>query len=179
MSYQTHSYPSESAITKTTLLQAAAASAFFGVALFFGVAFFAAGFAAFFACGFEGLAGPLVTRPDFVLPRIFFSSTTAGAGAAVFLVVRLAPVLDLGFAALDAGLALVVVVDFFAAAGLAFVVVVFLGAAAFLVLGAADLVLVVSFFAAGFFSVGLAAGSFFASLTVPDVPETCVSLDKH
>jgi hypothetical protein len=29
--------------------------------------------------GFEAFAGPLVTRPDLVFPRTFFSSTMAGA----------------------------------------------------------------------------------------------------
>ena len=29
--------------------------------------------------GFEAFAGPLVTRPDLVFPRTFFSSTIAGA----------------------------------------------------------------------------------------------------
>jgi hypothetical protein len=58
---------------------AAAASAFFGVADFLGVAFFAAAFlgaAAFLATAF---AGVLVTRPDLVLPRTLGSSTIAGA----------------------------------------------------------------------------------------------------
>jgi len=47
-----------------------------------GVVFFAGVFlgAAFLPLtGLEGLAGPLVTRPDLVLPRTFFSSMIAGA----------------------------------------------------------------------------------------------------
>ena len=48
---------------------------FLGVDFAFG-AFFVE--AVFFA-GLVGLAGPLVTRPDLVLPRTFFSSTMAGA----------------------------------------------------------------------------------------------------
>ena len=54
---------------------------FFGVLSFLGVAAaFFLGAAAFFAAGLEAaLALVLVTRPDFVLPRTFFSSTTAGA----------------------------------------------------------------------------------------------------
>ena len=35
--------------------------------------------AAVFFAGLAALAGPLVTRPDLVLPRTFFSSTMAGA----------------------------------------------------------------------------------------------------
>ena len=58
-----------------------------GVAVFFGVAAFLAGVAAFFfdgadavfLAGLVGFAGPLVTRPDLVLPRTFFSSMMAGA----------------------------------------------------------------------------------------------------
>ena len=55
-----------------------AASVFFGVADFFGVAFFAVDFltGAFFVVG---VAFDLVTRPDLVLPRTLGSSTTAGA----------------------------------------------------------------------------------------------------
>ena len=106
----------------------------------------------------------LVTRPVLVLPMTSFSSTIAGAGAAVFFV-RLAPELDVGFAA-----AFLVVVAFLAA-GLAAVlalVAVFLGAA---FLAAADLGFAAAFFAAGFFSVaGLEAGSFLASLMGPEVP---------
>lgn len=34
---------------------------------------------AFFEAGLADVAGPLVTRPDLVLPRTFFSSTIAGA----------------------------------------------------------------------------------------------------
>lgn len=53
-----------------------------GVAFFTDAAFLGAA-AAFFGVFFvEGLAGSVlffVTRPDFVLPRTFFSSTTAGA----------------------------------------------------------------------------------------------------
>lgn len=53
-----------------------------GVAFFADEAFLGAA-AAFLGVFFvEGLAGSvlfLVTRPDFVLPRTFFSSTTAGA----------------------------------------------------------------------------------------------------
>ena len=56
---------------------------FFGVAFFAGVlvgVFFALGVAAFFLADPSlDFAGPLVTRPDLVLPRTFFSSTTAGA----------------------------------------------------------------------------------------------------
>ena len=50
-----------------------------GVAVFFGVVDFLDVFldAAFF--GTAVFAGPLVTRPDLVLPRTFFSSTIAGA----------------------------------------------------------------------------------------------------
>jgi hypothetical protein len=59
----------------------AAASVFFGVAAFFGVAFLAEAFfgvAAFFAeDDVEVLV--LVTRPDLVLVRTFGTSTTAGA----------------------------------------------------------------------------------------------------
>lgn len=57
-------------------------SAFFGVAFLADAVLFGAAFlGVFFA---EALAGAgsalfLVTRPDFVLPRIFFSSMTAGA----------------------------------------------------------------------------------------------------
>lgn len=59
---------------------AAGASAFLGVAFFADAAFFGAAFLGVFLA--EGLAGSvlfLVTRPDFVLPSTFFSSTTAGA----------------------------------------------------------------------------------------------------
>ena len=109
----------------------------------------------------------LVTRPVLVLPSTSFSSTTAGAAVGVFLV-RLAPVLDLGFAA-----GFLVVVAFFAA-GLAVLVLVpvFLGAAFLVVVVvAADLGFAAAFFAAGFFSVaGLEAASFLASLMGPEVP---------
>jgi len=62
---------------------AAGVAVFLGVAeLFFGVAFLA-GFAfpaeELFFAGLLADAGPLVTRPDFVFPRIFGSSTMAGA----------------------------------------------------------------------------------------------------
>ena len=60
---------------------AAATSAVAGVVFFFGVVvFLVAAFlvpAAFFADA--GLAGPLVIRPDLVLPSTFSWSTTAGA----------------------------------------------------------------------------------------------------
>jgi len=49
---------------------------FLGAAAFLGAAFLAA-----------GLAGPLVTRPDLVLPRTVSFGATAGAEAGVFLVV--------------------------------------------------------------------------------------------
>ncbi len=56
-----------------------AASVFLGVADFFDVAFLAA--AVFLTAGFLVVAVvfDLVTRPDFVLPRILGSSTIAGA----------------------------------------------------------------------------------------------------
>ena len=66
----------------TLSIQAAAAgaSAFLGVAFFADAGFFGAAFlGVFFTAGLLGLAGPLVTRPDFVFPSTFFSSTTAGA----------------------------------------------------------------------------------------------------
>lgn len=59
---------------------AGASAAFLGVAFLADAAFFGAAFLGVFLV--EGLAGSdlfLVTRPDFVLPRTFFSSTTAGA----------------------------------------------------------------------------------------------------
>jgi len=136
---------------------AAAASAFLGVAFLADAAFFGAAFLGVFLA--EGLAGSvlfLVTRPDFVLPRTFFSSTTAGAcwsivskgwhgingdchrrtAVGVFLA-RLVLVLALGFAA-----ALVLVAAVFLGAALVLVAV-FLGAAAFF--GAAVLALVAVF----------------------------------
>ena len=129
------------------------------------MAFFAA--AGFLGAGFvDAEALVLVTRPLLVLPRTFFSSTTAGASV-VFLV-TLAPVLDLGLAALVVVAFLVValvVVLAFVALGLA-AAFSFLGAAAFF--GAA--VLVAAFFAAGFFSPAGLAASFLASLMVPEVP---------
>lgn len=51
---------------------------FFGVFSFLGVVVFFLGAAAFFGFAAE-FALVLVTRPDLVLPRTFFSSTTAGA----------------------------------------------------------------------------------------------------
>ena len=69
-------------LTRFYKLYVAAGVSFFGVAaVFLGVDFaFGAFFVAvvFFA-GLVDLAGPLVTRPDLVLPRTFFSSTMAGA----------------------------------------------------------------------------------------------------
>lgn len=111
----------------------------------------------------------LVTRPVLVLPSTIFSSTTAGAAAGAFLV-RLAPVLDLGFVA-----AFLVVVAFLAAGFATLVLVaVFLGAA--FLSAVACLGFAAAFFAAGFFSVaGLEAASFFASLIGPEVPWADVS----
>lgn len=64
------------AAASSEVAAAGAATAFFlGVAAFLVVAFLVA--AAFFAG--VGLAGPLVIRPDLVLPRTFSWSTTAGA----------------------------------------------------------------------------------------------------
>lgn len=65
-----------SAVVSTAAVVAAAVAAFFfGVAAFLVAAFLVA--AAFFAGA--GLGGPLVIRPDFVLPITFSVSTTAGA----------------------------------------------------------------------------------------------------
>lgn len=64
-----------SAVVSTAAVVAAAAAFFFGVAAFLVAAFLVA--AAFFAGA--GLGGPLVIRPDFVLPITFSVSTTAGA----------------------------------------------------------------------------------------------------
>ena len=137
-------------------------------AFFAGVAFFlSAAAAAFLGLAAAGLV--LVTRPDFVFPRTFFSSAVAPAAspAAFLVVVRLAPVFDFGL--LVAGLAFVVVaflvVVALAVLGLA-AAGVFLVVAAFLVVVPGAL----AFLAAGFFS-DLAA-SFFASLMGPDVPVT-------
>lgn len=57
----------------------AAASAFFGVAAFLGVAFFAAAFLGAAFLVMAAFAGVLVTRPDLVLPSTLGSSMTAGA----------------------------------------------------------------------------------------------------
>ena len=70
--------------------QASVAAGAAGVTDFFGVVDFFAGvllgvFFAFFGAvvvffaGLLGFAGPLVTRPDLVFPRTFYSSLTAGA----------------------------------------------------------------------------------------------------
>ena len=57
------------------------AAAVAGVALFFGVFSFFGVAAAFLGAAFTFLGAALlfVTLPDFVLPRTFFSSVTAGA----------------------------------------------------------------------------------------------------
>lgn len=177
---------------------AAGAGAAAGVSLFFfGVAAFLAGVAAaaflvpaaFFAAAGLLLADALVlvTRPDLVLPSTFFSSTTAGAAPGLeepsgtfFVVVRLAPVFDFGFAVLVPAAAFLVVAGL-AAAALGLVVLglaapaapaAFLGAAVpaaafFVVVVVAALV----FLAAGFFSPAGLAVSFLASLMGPEVPE--------
>jgi hypothetical protein len=171
------------------------AAAFFGVA-FLGVAFF--GVAAFFAAVFLGAAFlvafgaagavVLVIRPDFVLPRTrWTSSSTAGAGA----VLRGLLALALGFAAAATffGAAFAAAV-FFGAAFLAAAALVFYRrsqqqgdddlitihtvAAAFL--GAAFFSTI---FFSGFGSAFLAAGAApagFASFTVPEAPGSTLAL---
>lgn len=115
------------------------ASAFFlGVAAFLGVVVF---FVVAFLAGAAGLAGPLVTRPDLVLPSTFSTSTTAGAwwmvshGINVILeryltaagVLRLVAVLALAF-----GVVVFLVLVAFLGAAVALAGV-FFGAAAFFV----------------------------------------------
>jgi len=174
--------------------------AFFGVAAFFAAAVF---FGAAFLVAF-GAAGAvvLVTRPDFVLPRTrWTSSSTAGAGAAAL---RVLLALALGFAATAAFLGKAALeVDALMAAA-------FLGAAAFLVVvalafyvgcqrvqfddaGVRRTVAVAvaflgeaAFFTVVFFSAALGStffaavgeaglASFLASFTVPEAPVRRVS----
>jgi hypothetical protein len=181
----------------------AAVSAFLGVVeAFFGVVFFVEAFfgaAAFFVVG-GAVALVLVTRPDLVLVSTLGTSTTAGAydhvsrclrehrvkertavdGLAVFFALGLA-VLAFGLAAavfLAAGAFLVVVAlvaDFFGAAFLVVVVAAGLSSLASFYLAVSDGREFISMFGSQTFgaAAALAAGglaSFFASLTGPDGP---------